>query len=346
MKHKHSAAMRDDFICPACLKPVEYAARPAAYCCRHCDREFPVLFGIPDFRLTSDRYLSLAEERDKARRLYEFGRDHSFDELIDEYYRITDDVPPAQALKFASYVRAGVARGATILPRLGPPGTARLLDIGCGAGGLLAAAAGAGYQICGTDIALRWLVIAAKRLEELGLEVDLVCADVAALPFTGARFTGIAAIDLFEHVEDTQGLARVLGQMLTPNGKIYLAAANRYTLAPYPLAGLFGVGFMPRALRRRYIIARRGLDTLRYAALQSPVQLSRLLRRHEFCQVRTTALEIPVGHRGPLRGLQKIIFPLYSRLRSLPLLGRVLVLIGPAFEITGIRRPEPGQPVR
>lgn len=338
MKEKtFTSPIRDDFICPKCREKVCYTAVSEAYFCESCDRSYPVLFGIPDFRLTSDRYLSLEEERDKARRLHVFGRDHNFDELLDEYYRITDDVPPDQVIKFAGYVRSGVVRGETVLPKMESADLGPLLDIGCGAGGLVAAAAAEGYRACGTDIALRWLVIAAKRLEEMNLEADLVCADITALPFADTQFSSVAAIDLFEHVEDAGSAASALARILKPGGKIYLASANRYTLAPYPLAGLFGVGFMPAALRRRYVIARRGLDTLRYAALQSPRGVRQLLRRHGFSRIKTMALEIPAVRQDMLHGLQKIIFPLYSRLRRLPLVGRAMVLIGPAFEITGIK---------
>lgn len=330
-----------EYLCPKCRATVSYAAGSKTYNCQPCNLTFPVLFGIPDFRLTSDRYLSLEQERDKARRLYEFGRDHSFDELVDEYYRITDDVPPKQAMKFSKYVRAGVLRGAVTLPKLAASESGRLLDVGCGAGGLVAAATAAKYQVCGTDIALRWLVIAAKRLEEMGLEAELVCADLSALPFADAQFSDVAAVDLVEHLEDVDTGVQNLSRMLRPGGKIHIAAANRYTLARYPLAGLFGVGFMPKRQRRRYIIARRGLDTLRYAKLQSPYGLVRLLRRSGFTQVRAIALEIPSARPGTLLGLQKIVLPLYSRLRTLPVVGQIMLLIGPAFEISALKAPGP-----
>ncbi|HHL21045.1 MAG TPA: class I SAM-dependent methyltransferase, partial [Aliiroseovarius sp.] len=238
----------------------------------------------------------------------------------------------------ASYVRGGVARGAGVLPALG---NGPLLDAGCGAGGLVAAAALAGQKATGTDIALRWLIIGARRLEELGLEAELVCADIAAAPFADERFHGLAAIDLFEHVEDQDAAARALARMLVPGGKLYLASANRYTLAPYPLAGLFGVGYLPRGFRARYVRARRGLDTLRFAALQSPAGLRRRLARHGFSQFQLRALAIPPTCRDDLHGLQKILFPLYSRLRVLPVVGRLLARIGPAFEITGTREFTP-----
>src|SRR6516165_6502172 len=79
------------FVCPRCKGAL--ATEPSYYRCRCCGNSYPVLFGIPDFRARSDRYLSLEEERDKARRLFEFGEHASFRELVQYYYSITSDLP-------------------------------------------------------------------------------------------------------------------------------------------------------------------------------------------------------------------------------------------------------------
>ena len=79
------------FACPACKGGLDYSHD--VYTCASCEQQYPVLFGIADFRLRSDRYLTLEQERDKARRLNEFAQTASFDELLAHYYEITDDVP-------------------------------------------------------------------------------------------------------------------------------------------------------------------------------------------------------------------------------------------------------------
>ncbi len=68
-------------------------AREGAYGCAKCRQSYPILFGIPDFRLQGDRYLSLEDERAKASKLHAFAEDHDFRELVAFYYSITDDVP-------------------------------------------------------------------------------------------------------------------------------------------------------------------------------------------------------------------------------------------------------------
>src|SRR5438128_310238 len=83
------------FVCPRCKG--ELAADESSYRCDPCAITFPVLFGIPDFRLRGDRYLSLEDERAKARRLYGFGQNASIEELVQFYYSITYDLPPRMA---------------------------------------------------------------------------------------------------------------------------------------------------------------------------------------------------------------------------------------------------------
>ena len=337
------------YLCPICQNPVHRAAD--AWRCAACDRAYPILCGIPDFRLAPDRYLSLAEERAKAARLHDFACGHSFDETVAEYYRITDDVPPDMALRFAAYVRAGVLRGQGVLGRLGDPqGRASgqdagpLLDAGCGAGGLVVAAAAAGQQVTGLDIALRWLVIAQKRLEEAGLTAELICADIAAPPLPPGSFDRIAATDLFEHLPDPAEGARSLRRLARPGARLFATGANRFTLAPYPLAGLWGVGFLPARLRRAYVIRRRGFDTLRYAALTSPGRLSRLLRAAGFGRIRAAALDVPADRARPSGGLQILAIAAYKRLRTLPIARTLLTATGPAFEITAAA-PEVALPI-
>lgn len=332
--------MSGPYLCPACRSPVQRQAE--SWDCAACAKVYPVLFGIADFRLAPDPYLSLADERAKAARLHGFAQDHSFAETVAEYYRITDDVPPAMARRFAAYVHAGVARGQGVLDRMAGPELAAgpLLDAGCGAGGLVLAAARAGQDVTGLDIALRWLVIARKRLDEAGVQAELVCADIAAPPFAAGQFSRITALDLFEHLPDPPGTAQRLHALLRPGGRLFATGANRYTLAPYPLAGLWGVGFLPAPLRRRYVIWRRGFDTLRHARLLSPYGLAGLLRRAGFGSITLRALDI-----GPDQSqtdqiqtgsrLKKFILQLYRLLRTVPVIRGLMVLTGPAFESQG-----------
>ena len=58
-----------------------------------------------------------------------------------------------------------------------PPGD--VLDVGCGAGGLLAALAARGWRVHGVDVAPRAIAAARKVLARRGVEADLGAADAA-----------------------------------------------------------------------------------------------------------------------------------------------------------------------
>lgn len=325
-----------NYICPACGSPTE--RKEKRYVCNGCTRGYPILHGIPDFRLKSDPYLSLEEERAKAARLADYSNDHDFAALVRYYYDITDDVPPHMVPQFSGYVLSGEVRGRELLRKLPPGSTGNLIDIGCGSGGFVAAAARHGHGVTGVDIALRWLVIAKKRLETEGLRAELVCADVTALPFPCDRFAGAVAADIFEHVPNSERAVAAISSVLLPGAGLVATAANRYTIGPYPLAGLIGVGYLPPALRSRYLRWRRGIDTLRHANLQSPRSMKQALRRAGFSSIRARALEISSA-RQLTRSAHRIR-PFYEMARRAPGLREILVAIGPAVEITAVKPQE------
>lgn len=326
-----------DYLCTSCRAPV--SRQDAGYHCGNCGRSFPVICGIADFRLAPDRYLSLEDERAKAERLHDFARRHSFARTVAEYYRITGDVPEKMAQRYARYVMAGEARGHAMLPAL-LAGQRKpelpLLDAGCGAGGLVVAAARAGHRVSGLDIALRWLVIAAKRLDEEGLSAELICADIACPPFAEGRFDAVAAVDLFGHLPDEATGASAMLRLLAPGGRLLATSSNRYTLAPHPVAGLWGVGYLPGGLRRRYVIARRGFDTLRYFRFLSPGALGRTMKQAGFEDVRLEALAV-APETGAQR-LRRLAIRLYRGLRAVPIANRLLLRLGPVFQLTA-RKP-------
>ncbi len=176
--------------------------RRADIIARSCGRSYPILFGIPDFRLRGDLYLSLEDERAKAARLHEFAEKHDFRELVAFYYSITEDVPDRLAPIFAGYRTERADSAPTRASR-------RCRSAGAGrraARSWLRERRGAGsggdlfQDRTGVDIALRWLVIARKRLEEAGVSAaTLVCADAEALPFPESSFTHVLAADLLEN---------------------------------------------------------------------------------------------------------------------------------------------------
>lgn len=324
------------FICPACR--AEVFASNARYECVQCGRQYPVLFGIPDFRLRSDRYLALDEERDKARRLFDASSGLSFRELLRYYYSITDDVSPERAKAYAGYVVDGPVRAGSDLDDFGSiaPGAA-LLDAGCGAGASLVAAQGRFAAPVGVDIALRWLVICRKRLDELGLSATLVCADIESLPFENAQFTHVLATDLLEHVYDQRAAMQSLKAQLKSGGLLWLSAINSLWLGPHPSTGTWAAGY-----RRSWGIGsgkrRRGYNPLRYVSHLTAGSACRLCEDVGLETLKVLPRRVNRTDGSERSKLERLAIAAYSALQRVTVLRSVVVTFGPAFQIL-VRAP-------
>jgi len=326
------------FVCPRCKGAL--ATEPSYYRCRCCGNSYPVLFGIPDFRVRSDRYLSLEGERDKARRLFEFGEHASFRELVQYYYSITFDLPDNIARRYQASILAGTERAKSILQELTPRGdSGPLVDLGCGTGGLLLAAQGRFNGIYGVDIALRWLVIAQKRLREGGATATLVCADAEAMPFPRQSFVKAVAVDLLEHVYDVDNTIREIAEILKPNGMLWLSAVNRYCVGPHPLTGVWAIGYLPVGPRSWVLKKLKGVDLLRFANMVSPGEVCRKLRRRGFVVLQASPKRVEGIDVHAYSKLERFLIALYRSALRIPLFRRILLRIGPAFEIV-CRKPE------
>src|SRR5437763_8059467 len=73
-----------------------------------------------------------------------------------------------------------------------PPGAARVLDLGCGPGAVIAAAAAArpDARVYGLDLAARMLIEARRALADVAAS-RLVRADARSLPFPSAAFDAV-----------------------------------------------------------------------------------------------------------------------------------------------------------
>lgn len=98
----------------------------------------------------------------------------------------------------------------------------RLLEIGCGAGGMLAAAAEAGYEVTGVEPSADACARARKRLGNNG---RVICGGISSLAETSYYDVCILA-DVIEHVKDPRDfLARVHG-LLREGGVVIVATPS------------------------------------------------------------------------------------------------------------------------
>lgn len=119
---------------------------------------------------------------------------------------------------FASYVRQVEQRRVAAVRRLVPP-PARLLDVGCGTGRFLRAAAGAGYAATGLEPVEGTATAACAT----GLDVRTGVLEQAPEPGT---WDVVTAFHVLEHVPDVPAALAALHGLLAPGGRLVLEVPN------------------------------------------------------------------------------------------------------------------------
>jgi SAM-dependent methyltransferase len=229
--------------------------------CRSCGRTARGLRGIADLRTGDDLYLSNRDDWAFALQLDEDFDRLDFRGLLQRYFDLACEIPPDLRRRQIAHILGAPERARRWLEALGPIGDRPVLDLGCGTGSFLAAVGRSVGPAWGVDIALRWLLVARKRLDEEGLaHVRLVCGCAERLPFRDRSFGGVVAGDVIEHVADQAATLAEAHRVLVPGGRLFLAAPNRFSLAPEPHVQVWGVGFLPRRWMAPYVRLVRGLD--------------------------------------------------------------------------------------
>ena len=329
-----------DLCCPACHEAL--SEEPTAYRCAACERTYPVIAGIADFRLCADPYISIEADREKALHLAEQAERLSFIELLAYYYEITPEVGSSLASRYLAHQAAARERAEGILHRLewrfgaAPSPSERLLDLGCGLAGLVAEATLRGSRAVGIDIALRWLVVARAQLEEAGVgDAPLICACADHLPFEQSTFDWVVAEGLLEHLPDAgRALAEAL-RVLDSGGRFMARTVNRLALGPEPHLNLWWAGYLPAGWRDRYARWRRGRDYSRLH-LRSRRELQRLVESvgPGLSVARPLVLPGDLAHHSAVR---RVLLRGYSRSMRLPLLGGLIERLGPYFDLVSRR---------
>ncbi len=297
--------------------------------------------GIADHRDSyPDPQMTREQDAWIAGQLQKLARERDLDGLLDEHWKLVDKRPELAA-RFTAQERTAPARAAPVVAAIeaarGRPIGApdRALEVGCGTAALSAALAARGAaDVVASDVSLRWLVLAQKRLADTGARVELVACAAESLPFEDASFDLVAASDVIGHVEDPDRFVGEAARVLRPGGLLFLATPNRYSLGLEPHVRLWGVGYLPGALAERYVQAVRR-TTYAHVRLLSARRLRRLLRAHGLePEIVTPAVPDASLYSGPELALVRA----YDRVRTRPLARPLLHAVGPFFHVFG-RKP-------
>jgi 2-polyprenyl-3-methyl-5-hydroxy-6-metoxy-1,4-benzoquinol methylase/uncharacterized protein YbaR (Trm112 family) len=332
MDQKRTATFQwlDELLaCPACAKSLVRNDR--SYHCTACERYYPIRFGIPDFRLAPDPYISIDDEVKKIERFSSPRR--SFAESVKRYYELTPESPPELHSHYIATMEASVNRGAGILrkvrARYPALGREKLLDLGCGTCGMSIAAAREYKRVVGVDVALRWLVMANLRLEEEGVAVPLICANAESLPFKENVFDVVVSDAVLEHVRDSTQMRDETIRVLSHGGAFFFTTNNRFSVLPEPHVRILGFGLLPRKVMEP--VAKIVRRTPYRARLHSRLELRRIFDG-------TGSVLLPSFEAGELGPRNERVRKLWDRLRAVPGVATILGPFVPQYFITGQKR--------
>lgn len=245
--------------CPRCRHALTETAE--ACTCARCPASYPVVFGIPDLRTHVPAAEKAREDEGVAMLIAEYPRALSFADLLKPYLMRTTTayllgVEFRYEVQWQTRSRDIEARIAQLRSDTGwSPGNGVCLDAGCGKGAMLARLGEGFPAVVGLDASLEYLILARKLAETENIHnVRLVCASVEELPFRDGTFGMIVAVDVIEHLRDTERAAHELHRTLRPGGLLYLNSPNRYNaFTPEGHVQLMWVGFLPRRWAERYV---------------------------------------------------------------------------------------------
>jgi SAM-dependent methyltransferase len=141
--------------------------------------------------------------------------------------------------------------------------TNRWLDIGCGTGTLLQAAANRGWEAIGTEVA----PAAVEAGRAAGFDVRL--GETGDLDFPSGHFDVVSLIEVIEHVQDPDDVLTGAVRLLRPGGALYLTTPHGRSLSarllrtrwsvitPPDHLQLFSAAGLGAALRRAGLAPRR-----------------------------------------------------------------------------------------
>jgi ubiquinone/menaquinone biosynthesis C-methylase UbiE len=109
----------------------------------------------------------------------------------------------------------------------------RVLEIGVGAGTDFIRFARAGAQATGVDLTEHAIRLVRRRLENEGLQAELLRADAETLPFPNDSFDRVYSWGVLHHTPDTERAVREALRVLRPGGRICVMLYSRHSWVAY-----------------------------------------------------------------------------------------------------------------
>lgn len=156
----------------------------------------------------------------------------------------------------------------------------RWLDVGCGAGTLLEAVVGRGWEAIGTEVSAG----GAEAVRARGFDIRVGELDALALPAEG--FDVVSLVEVVEHVPDPRALLADAARLVRPGGAVYVTTPHGRGISARALGARWSVVAPPEHLQlfsvhgMRAVAAAAGLEVVRLQThAVNPAELVAGLRR-------------------------------------------------------------------
>ena len=117
-----------------------------------------------------------------------------------------------------------------ILDLMGDLAGVHVLDVGCGDGALVCAAASRGAEATGVDPDPAMLAAARTRADKDGITAAFLEGRIERLPFPDAAFDMVVSITVLCFVPDASASVREMARVLRPGGRLVLGELGRWSL--------------------------------------------------------------------------------------------------------------------
>ena len=102
-----------------------------------------------------------------------------------------------------------------------------ILDIGCGGGLVCEPLTRLGAKVTGIDGDAQAIDVAKTHASENNLKINYLSGDAANLLQSKKRYDVVLALEVIEHVDNTEEFIQILTKLVKPNGLIILSTLNR-----------------------------------------------------------------------------------------------------------------------
>ncbi|MFH1277007.1 MAG: methyltransferase domain-containing protein [Candidatus Eisenbacteria bacterium] len=207
-----------------------------------------------------------------------------------EYRRLLEgSLPPPSHPQYRTwllYGLTGILRGrecGTALEEFISLKGSRMLDFGCGEGGIAVALTQAGASVTAIDVDESRVRRTEALARDFELSVDARLSTDYGAELESASFDAVVCNDVIEHVESREALAESHARLLRDEGVLYLTVPNRFSLRALRSDGHYGLpglSLMSRGGGEWYVtrLARRA-DTYTLNRLLGWKEVHRLYRR-------------------------------------------------------------------